>query len=212
MIVPLAIRRLDHAPSQPGHATTPRKHFSGEPAGRCGRRPGRAGSRDARRRYAGVGRQPLHLAGGGDQPARQEPSLIAITRNPNCISTMVCSTSRLERPRSDQVDTQHDHVEAELARRGQRPVRCVVRLDGTRDEAAALPWLVSVPAASASPKRSPCSAAPATPGLSLDHSWLPGAVSPAGAPYSTCTTPENEFSAHAPTARSARPSALKSPS
>jgi hypothetical protein len=27
MIVPLAIRRLDHAPSQPGHATTHRKHL-----------------------------------------------------------------------------------------------------------------------------------------------------------------------------------------
>jgi ABC-type multidrug transport system ATPase subunit len=27
MIVPLAIRRLDHAPSQPGHATTLRKHL-----------------------------------------------------------------------------------------------------------------------------------------------------------------------------------------
>src|SRR6266536_5658038 len=27
MIVPLAIRRLDHAPHHPGHATTPRKHL-----------------------------------------------------------------------------------------------------------------------------------------------------------------------------------------
>jgi hypothetical protein len=27
MIVPLAIRRLDHAPYQPGHATIPRKHL-----------------------------------------------------------------------------------------------------------------------------------------------------------------------------------------
>src|SRR5215211_4319493 len=27
MIVPLAIRRLDHAPYQPAHATTPRKHL-----------------------------------------------------------------------------------------------------------------------------------------------------------------------------------------
>src|SRR5215217_4663679 len=29
MIVPLAIRSLDHAPSQPRHATTPRKHLAG---------------------------------------------------------------------------------------------------------------------------------------------------------------------------------------
>jgi DNA-directed RNA polymerase specialized sigma24 family protein len=29
MIVPLAIRRLDHAPYPPGHATTPRKHLVG---------------------------------------------------------------------------------------------------------------------------------------------------------------------------------------
>src|SRR5215207_2054620 len=29
MIVPLAIRRLDHAPSQPGHATTLGKHLAG---------------------------------------------------------------------------------------------------------------------------------------------------------------------------------------
>src|SRR6266511_4392009 len=28
MIVPLAIRRLDHAPHHPGHATTPRKHLA----------------------------------------------------------------------------------------------------------------------------------------------------------------------------------------
>jgi IS6 family transposase len=28
MIVPLAIRRLDHAPHQPGHTTTPRKHLA----------------------------------------------------------------------------------------------------------------------------------------------------------------------------------------
>src|SRR5215217_5646025 len=28
MIVPLAIRSLDHAPSQPRHATTPRKHLA----------------------------------------------------------------------------------------------------------------------------------------------------------------------------------------
>jgi hypothetical protein len=28
MIVPLAIRRLDHAPYQPTHATTPRKHLA----------------------------------------------------------------------------------------------------------------------------------------------------------------------------------------
>ena len=27
MIVPLAIKRLDHAPQQPDHATTPRKHL-----------------------------------------------------------------------------------------------------------------------------------------------------------------------------------------
>jgi len=31
MIVPLAIRRLDHAPYQPAHATTPRKHLEGGP-------------------------------------------------------------------------------------------------------------------------------------------------------------------------------------
>src|SRR6266540_4368810 len=32
MIVPLAIRRLDHAPHHPGHATTPRKHLAGSHA------------------------------------------------------------------------------------------------------------------------------------------------------------------------------------
>ncbi len=62
--------------------------------------------------------------------ARQEPSLIAITRNPNCISTMVCSTSRLERPRSDQVATQHDHVEAELGAPGS--ASCQVRRTARR--------------------------------------------------------------------------------
>src|SRR6266511_3178360 len=31
MIVPLAIRRLDHAPHHPGHATTPRKHLAAHP-------------------------------------------------------------------------------------------------------------------------------------------------------------------------------------
>src|SRR5215203_3208092 len=30
MIVPLAIRSLDHAPSQPRHATTPRKHLAAD--------------------------------------------------------------------------------------------------------------------------------------------------------------------------------------
>src|SRR6266545_3296887 len=38
MIVPLAIRRLDHAPHHPGHATTPRKHFSSTPLRRAGRK------------------------------------------------------------------------------------------------------------------------------------------------------------------------------
>src|SRR6266516_5522440 len=37
MIVPLAIRRLDHAPYQPGHATTVRKHFLAAWAGVAGR-------------------------------------------------------------------------------------------------------------------------------------------------------------------------------
>ena len=48
---------------------------------------------------------------------------------------------------------------------------------------------LSVPAARAPPKKSVGSAAPAIPGLSWDHSWLPVAVNPPADPYSACTTP-----------------------
>src|SRR6266511_4304019 len=69
------------------------------------------------------------------------------------------------------------------------------------------------PTASASPKPSPSSAAPGTP-VSCVKSWLPAPVSPLAVPYSTFTAPPlpmaPRFSPATPTARSAKPSLLKS--
>jgi hypothetical protein len=76
------------------------------------------------------------------------------------------------------------------------------------------PSLLKSPAAKASPNESPSSEALPTPGVSWVNNWLPVPVSPAAPPYSTLTAPTpNRLldSPGAPTARSAKPSLLKSP-
>src|SRR6266511_2837257 len=71
MIVPLAIRRLDHAPHHPGHATTPRKHFSSTPLRRAGRKARMVDlATDATRERQAVGDvagpAAARVGGGGD--------------------------------------------------------------------------------------------------------------------------------------------------
>src|SRR6266508_3793874 len=77
------------------------------------------------------------------------------------------------------------------------------------------PLLLKSPAASAWLKASPASALPGTPGVSWVSCWLPAPLRPEAEPYRTVTAPASTIvptsSNSTATARSARPSLLKSP-
>src|SRR6266545_2201627 len=81
--------------------------------------------------------------------------------------------------------------------------------EGAPTARSSTPLLLKSPAASASPKPSSVSAAPTIPGVSWVNCWLPVPVSPAAEPYRTVTAPTSSNSTA--TARSVRPSLLKSP-
>src|SRR5215475_1973270 len=86
---------------------------------------------------------------------------------------------------------------------------------GTPTPRSANPSWLKSPDASALPNESPASAALPTPGVSWVKNWLPVAVSPAAPPNSRLTAPASSAlptdSNGTPTAKSAKPSLLKSP-